>query len=177
MKIPKIDPRTRRPQIQLGNVELDIKGDFREKILAMLRPSSRELENNRQLREYFAHLFGFEIFEQSKIRNDVWVYNFVVTGIDNDNGDSLVSGPDLGLIISVVLLAFRRPSGSVNLEGQLVDANTGCVLSEDKLTEKFTSKRSFFSDPIKSLHMIEFAAIKLLTHLKQDAEANYHAAL
>jgi hypothetical protein len=79
-------------------------------------------------------------------------------------------------MVSLFLFFFHQPSVSVSLEGQLIEARTGQVISGYRINEEFRTSRSLFTRRIKSLPMIEVAAVKLLKHLKQDAQLKLNNA-
>jgi hypothetical protein len=171
MQIPTINPRMKCPQIQLGPIDLDLQDEFRESFLDRFRSKSRRLSSREQLLEYFSHFFGLQVFQPKEADRDIWIYKFTVVNIKNEIGAADFGTSDIGLVVSIFLFFFHQPSVSVSLEGQLIEASTGRVISGYRINEKFRTSRSLFSRRIKSLPMIEVAAVKLLKHLKRDAEA------
>lgn len=175
MQIPTINPRRACPPIQLGIIDLDLHNELRESFIDRFRSKSRKLGNREKLLEYFSHFFGLQIYQPSHVDRDIWIYQFAVVEIKNEVGSADFGGSDIGFLVSLFLIVFHQPSVSVALEGQLIEAKTGRVISAYRINEEFRTSRSFFSRRIKSLPMIEVAAVKLLKHLKRDAEAELNS--
>jgi hypothetical protein len=176
MQIPTVNPRKKCPPIQLGTIDLDLQDEIRESFLDRFRSKSRRLKRGDQLLEYFSCLFGLQIYQLTEIDRDIWIYKFTVIDIKNEIGAADFGGSEIGLMVSLFLFFFHQPSVSVSLEGQLIEARTGQVISGYRINEEFRTSRSLFTRRIKSLPMIEVAAVKLLKHLKQDAQLKLNNA-
>ncbi|MEM9634131.1 MAG: hypothetical protein AAGA50_22570 [Pseudomonadota bacterium] len=176
MQIPSVNPRTKFPPVKLGTVDYDLQDGYRESFLDLFRAKPGRIRNREQLLEYFAQFFGLQVFEDKTPGQDVWVYKFAVTDIKNEIGATDFGSSEIGTIVSLFLFFLHQPSISVTLEGQLIDARTGKVIAGYRLTEEFKASRSLFTRRVKSLPMIEVAAIKLLMLLKDDAQKKLSGA-
>ncbi|WP_415717072.1 hypothetical protein [Roseibium sp.] len=177
MKVPTVNPRRRCPPILLGTIDLDLPKGFGENILDLFRAKPGRVSNREQLIEYFALFFGLGVFDAEKSQHEVWVYDFAVIDIQNKVETADFGTSDIGLAVSLFSFLARQPSVSVTLEGQLTEARTGKVVSSRKIKEEFAISRSIFTRCIKSLPMIEVAAVKLLKSLKEEAQFNVTATV
>jgi hypothetical protein len=160
MKVPQINTNRHCPQILLGTVDISLRGDVVERIFDFFRTRNRIERNSNQLQEYFSHFFAIPIHCDTSSLASGWIFNFSVKELR-----TFALGAD-DVLSFVIACAVNRPF--VTVEGELLDAGTREVLAK----QEFTERR--FSPPIcggriRSLPMIEIAAIKLLKNLKESA--------
>ena len=165
MKIPQIEKRLVVPPILMGEIKIELRHDFLERLKNLADPYSSTAKNENQLRAYFANFLGIPIHKRTnQTSEESWVYSFTVTDISNETRAD--SYDFLGPIGLIPWLLFQ-PSVSVSIEGKLVDSKSGNTLSKATAEQSFNPRRSFFPRRVQSLPMIEVAAVSLLKELKE----------
>jgi len=160
MKVPQINANRHCPQILLGTVDVSLRGDMVEGIFDFFRTRDRIERDSSQLQEYFSHFFSIPIYCDTSSLAAGWIYNFSLKELR-----TFMFGSD-DILSFAIACAVNRPF--VTVEGELLDAGTGEVLARQEFTERRFSP-TIFGGRVRSLPMIEVAAIKLLINLKESA--------
>ena len=101
---------------------------------------------------------------------NICIFSFSLTEIQNESGiKDYFFGTGIGGLFGLLIYLMDAQTVSVSLEGQLIRASTGTILSEANISETVNVKRSVFGRKHQSLPMIEVAAVKLLRQLRREA--------